>query len=139
MALYDLNNPIDKQKAISKMKNALEKKCVIELKEKRNRTLRQNSYLYLILTWFGLEYGCSTGFAKHEYFKKEVNIDIFAIRNKQGNLIDLKSTKDLDTVEMTTAIDKFRNWSGQEGIYLPSPDEKEFLKEIELQESRNRY
>jgi hypothetical protein len=39
---------------------------------------------------------------------------------------------------MTTAIERFRNWSSQEaGVYLPSPDEREFLREIEMEIYRN--
>jgi hypothetical protein len=40
----------------------------------------------------------------------------------------LRSTAELTTAEMTTAIERFRNWSSAvAGIYLPSANEQEFL------------
>lgn len=139
--IYDLRNPIDRQKATDKFQKLLDDKDVIELKKKMNRTPKQNNYLHLILTWFSLEYGCSLDYAKKNYYK-ELSKDIYVVKKvvKSGREIDdLRSSADLDSAEMTITIDRFRNWSGQNGIYLPSPDEKEFLKEIQIQESRNRY
>lgn len=140
--LYNLKNPIDKQKAVARFKSLISKDCVIELKEKQNRTIRQNNYLHLILTWFSLEYGCSMEYAKHSYFK-EMNKNIFEetkTSKKSGKeFTQFRSSRDLDSAEMTICIDKFRNWSGQNGIYLPEANEHEFLKEIQIQESKNRY
>lgn len=44
----------------------------------------------------------------------------------------LRSSRDLDTGEMTTAIDRFRNWASMEaGINLPSPEDNEWISFIE--------
>lgn len=141
--LFNLKNPIDKQKAVDRFKSLLDEKCIIELKKKMKRTKRQNRYLHLILVWHGLEVGLSLDFVKRKYFKKKVNPDLFCIEvvNKVTGKVeeDLRSSADLDSVEMTTAIDRFRNWSGQGGVYLPRANERDFLAEIEVQESKNRF
>ena len=53
--------------------------------------------------------------------------------NKKGKIIKtLRSSSELSTGEMTLAIERFRNYSSaQAGIYLPSPNENEFLLHIQ--------
>lgn len=137
--ILDLNKETDRSKFKIRSNELYEARKVVEIKEKRGRTLNQNNYLHLILTWFAIEYGSSMAYVKHEYFKKEVNPEIFEIKDKSGKVTDVRSTADLDTAETTKAIDRFRNWSGQAGIYLPTPDEKDFLREIEIEAGRNNY
>lgn len=57
------------------------------------------------------------------------------INRKTGEIRDSwKSINDLDSAKMTTAIERFRNYSSKEfGLYLPEPNEEEFLEEIEKQ------
>jgi hypothetical protein len=80
-------------------------------------------------------------FVKQEYFKRHINPDIFLVEVEDkhlGKVSVLRSSRDVDSAEMTTAIERFRNWSSQEaGVYLPSPDEREFLREIEMEIYRN--
>jgi hypothetical protein len=143
--LYNLKSEIDKTKARKRFSELIEKDTIIELKEKRRRGSQQNRYLHLILGWYGLEYGCSMDYVKLEYFKKLVNKDLFIFQKevKNGKTIEeIKSSADLDSVEMTEAIDCFRNWSSSDNggnIYLPSPNEQSFLDEIEVLISQNNY
>lgn len=141
--LYNLNSEIDRSKYKKRSEQLLEKRDIVELKAKKPRTSNQNSYLHLILGWFASEYGASNEHVKQKLFKVHVNPDIFEIvvQNKINGkeFTDLRSSKDLDTVEMTKAIDRFRNWSGQNGIYLPEANEKDFLREIEVQINNNRF
>ena len=52
--------------------------------------------------------------------------------------MDLRSSANLDTKEMTTAIERFRNYASKEaGIYLPSPEDLSQLQEIENQTKNN--
>lgn len=44
---------------------------------------------------------------------------------------DIRSSADLSTAEMSTAIDRFRNYSADNGLYLPQPNELVYLQEIE--------
>lgn len=117
-----------------------ESACVIELKKKVNRTLSQNRYLHLIISWFAVETGYTLEDVKREYFKKLCNPEIFLKEQKGilGEIISIRSSADLDSKEMTTAIERFRNWSAKEaGIYLPDANEDEWLKQIEIEISKH--
>lgn len=63
--------------------------------------------------------------------KNTAILDNFARKrtNKRGYEVEyLRSSRDLDTQEMTTAIERFRNYSSAEcGLYLPAPHEGESL------------
>ena len=87
---------------------------------------------------FALEYGETAEYIKQEIFKKQVNRDIFIFQfanKKTGEIRDeFRSTSDLDTKELTVAIERFRNWASKEGgIYLPEPKDLALLNEIEYQ------
>lgn len=141
--IYDLNNILDKER-FKRRCNALYKQGgIVDLSAKKERrTIPQNAYLHLILGWFAMETGNTLAFVKQEYFKRHINPNLFVIDKIDpylGHVQALRSSRDLDTAEMTTAIDRFRNWSSQEaGIYLPSPDEQAFLREIEIEMYRQK-
>ena len=140
--IYDLSRHTDKDR-FKRRCNALYKQGGrVELTEKKDRrTLPQNAYLHLILGWFAIEVGHRLEFVKQEYFKRHINPDIFLVEVEDkhlGKVLVLRSSRDVDSAEMTTAIDRFRTWASQEaGVYLPSPDEREFLREIEIEIYRN--
>lgn len=141
--IFNLKSDFDKQKFKDYCNKLYAEGCAVELKKKcSNRTLSQNSYFYLMLGWFACEYGCSLDEAKVDWFKREVNKAIFERTkiNKQGKeVIYLRSSRDLDTAEMTLAIDRFRNWSASIAkIYLPAPNENEMLLYIEQEIERHK-
>ena len=117
------------------MNKLYQQKALVEVKKKLpNRTLAQNSYFYLLLSWFSLETGYSVEEVKIDIFKRLCNRALFEreITNKQGKTINvLRSSSDL-----TTAIDRFRNYSAAEGIYLPAPNEHDFLTHIQKEIER---
>ncbi|PIF44331.1 hypothetical protein CLU96_1275 [Chryseobacterium sp. 52] len=137
--IFDTSNPDMRKKAIDRVKNLLEKKAKIEVLEKRrNRTYSQNNYLHLILGWYALEYGDTLEEIKQEHFKRIVNRDLFItefINYKTGEVRERwRSTTELDTKEMSTAIERFRNYSVKTlNIYLPEPKDLVHLEEIENQ------
>ena len=139
--IFKSSNPIDRKKAVDKLNLLLLKDCYFELTEKQQRSLKQNRYLHLIISWFALEYGDSVEFCKYEFYKKTCNFEIFAVEktNKITGeiLIVMRSSASLSVEEMTKSIDNFRNWSElTAGIYLPSSNEVLFLSEIEYQISK---
>lgn len=74
---------------------------------------------------------------KQKYFKLLCNKELF-VREKEdeflGHVKYSRSSADLDTGEMTMAIERFRDWASQEaGIYLPEPHETEMLEQIEIE------
>lgn len=141
--IYDLNNEFDQQRFKSRCNALYKRGGMVELTEKKmRRTTPQNAYLHLILGWFAMETGNSLDFVKREYFKKHINSEIFTIEKDDeflGKVQVLRSSRDLDTAEMTVAINRFRDWSSSEaGIYLPSPEEQAFLQAIEIEMMRHK-
>lgn len=143
--IYNSTNKFDVEKAKTRFNWLLENNKTFELTEKRaKRSISQNSYLHLILSWYALEYGETMEYIKQDVFKKEINKDIFQTEytNKKTGEIrtDWKSTSNIDSKEMTTAIDRFRNYSSKEaGIYLPEPNDMAFLQQIENEIKNNSY
>lgn len=141
--IYDPKNPFHVEQAVQKIKYFIQKGKRFELKEKKKRrSISQNSYLHLILTWFAIETGYTLEEVKQEIFKKHVNSTIFYEGEFEGKIKNVKverfrSTASLDTAEMTLAIDRFRDFSSKElGIYLPEPKDLATLQEIENEISK---
>jgi hypothetical protein len=138
--IYDIRT--QKEKFLIRVAKLLEKQATVELTEKNYKTVQQNRYLHLIITWFAIENGTEIEWAKQEYFKKLSNTEIF-VRKLWDNVTQeekfyLRSITDISKEEMTLAIERFRIWSAQNGTYLPEPSETEFLKHIELQAQQNK-
>lgn len=134
--IYDLSNPYDREKFKRRVNALYQRQNVVELNEhKPRRTTPQNSYLHLLLGMFAMETGNTLEFVKQEYFKRLVNPDLFVEHRYDkylGEIEVLRSSRDLDTGEMTTAIERFRNWAAAEaGIDLPSPDDGDWISYIE--------
>lgn len=130
--IYNLNNEYEAPKFKEKVERLLQEGAMVELKKIHpKRSLAQNNYLHLLLGYFGSEYGLSIEEVKLDIFKRTCNADLFkrAHANKKGIRVEfLRSTAELTTAEMTTAIERFRNWSSAvAGIYLPSANESEYL------------
>lgn len=139
--LYNLSNPVDRQKAIQKFKKLLDENAKIDITSKKGRTLKQNSYLHLILQYFSCCYGDEMQYCKRQFFKIEANKELFQYQrvNKQtGEVrIALRSSKDLNTKEMTLAIDRFKHYSASIGIILPEAEQKHFIFEAQKEVAKN--
>lgn len=135
--IFHLSNEFDRQRAQERFDFLLKNGKKIELKErKEKRTTPQNRYLHLVLSWFAWEYGETLQYVKQEFFKKIVNEEIFKTEYANFRTGEIrtawKSTADLDTATLTTAIERFRNYAAKEaGIYLPEPSDLVYLEEIE--------
>lgn len=130
--LYNLNNEHEVPKFKDKAEKLLAEHATVEIKKVYpKRSLAQNNYLHLLLGYFGSEYGLSIEEVKLDIFKRLCNPELFkrSHSNKKGVRVEfLRSTAELSSAEMTTAIERFRNWSSAvAGIYLPSANENEFL------------
>lgn len=142
--IFNSKIEFQKNKAISLFNLYLEKNKTFELREiKPKRSISQNSYLHLILSWYALEYGETFEFIKQEVFKKQINKDIFEfefVNKKTGKIrVAYKSTSILDSKEMTIAIERFRYYASKEaGIYLPEPKDLAILQEIEIEIKNNK-
>ena len=136
--IYDLNDPHDVNRFSCRANKLIDKKKTVELREITTRSLRQNNYLYLILTAFAIETGYSVECVKQNFFKMKCNENIFVqtVDGIFGTEITLRSSASLTKAEMTIAIDRFRNWSANNGYYLPEPNETETLRKIAVEQSK---
>ena len=133
MAVYDLDTDIDRERYRRRTEALLTKRAVVELSEhKPKRSLSQNNYLHLLLGEFAMQTGNKIEYVKREYFKRECNAELF-VRSEVDKLTKkevavLRSSRDLDTGEMTTAIERFRNWAAEiAGIDLPDAEDRAWL------------
>ncbi len=115
---YDLNNPVDLARFETKVLSLKLNKKKIELKEiRQNRTIKQNSYLHVVLSLYGIYSGYTLEEAK-TLFKRLAGL----IYEKDGNKF-LKSTSDMDTKELTDFIEFIRSKASIEGCYIPTSEE----------------
>lgn len=148
MAIFNLKNPYEAQNFIDYVRELLEGSnkadfCMVELKKKHpQRTLAQNRYFYVLLGYYAQEFGYSIDEVKQDVFKRLCNEDLFVRTrtNKRGNEVKyLRSSSELSTTEMTMAIERFRNYSSAvAGLYLPAPNESNFIAYCEQQIERYR-
>jgi len=141
--IYDLKNEYQVVEFKEYVLKLIESRSVVDLKKKSpNRSLSQNAYLHLILGYFACEYGCSLDEVKIDFYKRVCNKVIFerTMTNKNGKeVVYLRSSADLTTSEMTTSIDRFRNWaSAQADIYLPAPNEDQLIIHIQREIEKNK-
>ena len=136
--IYNLNDSHDIERFSCRANKLIEQQRTVELKEVTTRSLRQNNYLHLILTAFAIETGYSVQCVKQNFFKMKCNEFIFlqTVDGMFGKEMILISTADITKEEMSTAIDRFRNWSANQGFYLPEPNETETLKKIAVEQSK---
>lgn len=144
MALYDLSNPLQKEQFKVRAAKLAESGKIVELAEKKpKRSLKQNAYLHICLAYFASETGNELDYVKRQYFKLLCNKDIFVRETDDpylGHIKVLRSSADLDSAEMATAIERWRNWSSNTaGIYIPSPDEERLIQLMELEIDRNKF
>ena len=137
--VYDLSSDFQRKSFLARMDNLMEKGAVVKLTEKAFRSPNQNRYLHLLIGVVAIETGNTLEDAKKWYFKETCNPDLFHVqhRDKMGNCIDhIRSTAELTKEEMSTAIDRFKRWGAENGIYMPNPDDASLLKAIEIEMGR---
>ncbi|PXX26249.1 hypothetical protein C7967_11510 [Thalassospira sp. 11-3] len=138
--IYDSKVELDVAMATQRFKWLIKSGKRFELTEKKaKRSLSQNSYLHLLFGWFGLQFGYTREETKQRIFKEVVNPEIFYEGDKDGivKIERWRSTADLKTDEMALAIDRFRNFSAEHGVYLPEPKDLVIIQQIENELSKN--
>lgn len=142
--VYDLNTDLDRARFERKVVALQNKRALVELSEKKpRRATSQNAYLHLLIGEFAMQTGNTLDWVKQEYFKRHCNSELF-VRMKSDELTKrevevLRSSRDLDTGDMTTAIDRFKHWAASEcGIELPDAEDRDWLGYIEREMQHNR-
>lgn len=133
---YNLAQPLDKERFLARAVTLADKGAAVEMTEKVQRSLNQNAYLHAIIGAVAMECGTTLDYAKEHYFKRLVNPALF-VREKQDKFLGkteiLRSSADLTKEEMSDAIDRFKTWAAEQGMYLPAPGDKELLHYIEIE------
>lgn len=143
MSVYNTSQPLQREQFLTRAKFLADKGCVIEIRERRpQRTYKQNAYLHTLLAYFGCQIGETLDYVKTNYYKIECNSDLFCVtvydKVLKKEVRRLRSSASLSTDEMTTSIERFRNWSSAQcGIYLPSPTDHYAMVELEREIERN--
>jgi len=138
--LYDLASDLDRQRATKRWEYLLQRNAVVDLTEHVQRTNSQNAYLHVLLGLLAMEFGERIEYVKQNYYKELVNPALFVMRKDDrflGERVELRSSRDLTKEEMAESIDRLKVWAAEQGIFLPSADEKEFLARIEAEMRRN--
>lgn len=137
MARFHPADPRDYLEILDFINLAKEKNFDIDLKRfYQKRSNPQNRYLHLALGYFAHCYGCTLNEAKEIYFKQYACRDIFLVEteDKNGNKAAyLRSTADLNTVEMSNAISNFVAYASCNGIEIPPPDDEIGIRYCERQ------
>ena len=135
--VYDLSNDIHRQLFSKRAERLLERRGVVELCEKQQRTIRQNDYLHLLLGALALETGTTLAYTKEQYYKREANAALFVrVRRDewlQKDVEVLRSSRDLTKEEMTFSIQRLKMWADSNGFCLPDESDEAVLREIKLQ------
>ena len=143
--LLDLTKQFEINKAETKLSQLIKKGAKIELTEKKAmRSVKQNSYLHAILTIFAVEYGETIEYTKQTIFKATVNADLFIYERTNkitGEIREaLLSSKDISKDEMIIAIEKFRKFASENGIYIMDAEEfKQNYFLVQQMEEENKF
>lgn len=131
---FNLSNNLERRKAELYFSKLCEDMKKIELKEIKNiRSLSQNAYFHVVVSLFGIEFGYTKEEAKT--LLKRVNGLVYEKNNKQF----LKRTRDMKSNELSDFIEWIRNYSSNQGCYIPTS--KEYIEnrfEIDKQIETNK-
>lgn len=142
--IYNLSSPLQAKNAEARLQLLKEREAVVEITEKKGRrTNSQNAYLHVLLAYLATQIGEREEYVKLYYFKALCNPSLFLydVEDKyMGRIQAIRSTAELTTAEMTTAIERLRHWAIQTiGVYLPEPNEEDLLHEMGIEIERNKH
>jgi len=116
--ILDLSDNVDHMKAKVYFEKLLKEQSAIELKKIHNRrTNQQNRYLHALFALYAGEWGLTT-----DECKTVVKRELGYVYEKHGQKF-LEHTSGMDTKKLTGFIDRFRNMSASQGLYLPTAEE----------------
>lgn len=141
--MYNLTNPVDAKNFQIRCEKLIDKGAMVEMTEKKPRSLNSNNYLHVILDYFATQTGNTLEEAKQIYYKQVCNPDLFVTKINDKLLgcerIKVKSINDLSQEEFSLSIDRFRNWCASVAeIYIPSSEEYIELLHIQYEAERQK-
>ena len=141
--IYDLNNELQREAYKKRFVSLYNKRATVELTDKTNRTLNQNSYLHALIGFAAIEMGEPFEYVKQSWYKERSNKDLFVKEHfdkDSGEVIYfLISTAKLTKEEMSLSIDRFRNWLAiEKELKTPDPDNTKALNKLQTEIERNK-
>lgn len=124
MARFRPSDPRDMMAAYDFLNKAKEQNFDVELKKYYpRRSNKQNRFLHFLCAYFAHQYGCTEYEAKQVFLKEYACPFIFKVEKefKGEKMSYYRSTADLDTAEMASAIRNFIDFANMHGIMLPEP------------------
>jgi hypothetical protein len=132
---YDLSIKEELLSARNRITYLAKKNKKVSIKQINDRrSINQNSYLHLLLGYFGSHFGYTLEESKMIY--KRVSSDIY-FYTKRG-IKFIRSSADLNKEDMAKTIDRFMSISSEAGLDLPPATNKEWLMRIENEIEKNR-
>ena len=132
---YDLSIKEELLSARNRITYLAKKNKKVSIKQINDRrSINQNSYLHLLLGYFGSHFGYTLEESKMIY--KRVSSDIY-FYTKSG-IKFIRSSADLNKEDMAKTIDRFMSISSEAGLDLPPATNKEWLMRIENEIEKNR-
>lgn len=143
---YNLKNPLEIDQFKGRVTELRNKGAMVELTEKKPRSLQQSKYLHLMLSKFALEYGYTLDEVKTHFYKSVVNPELYVrerVDKFSGEIYKyVRSSTELTSDEMSKSIEAFRDFWFEEGGYrFPSSDEYIALLHIQhdVERQSNEY
>lgn len=135
MAKYNGNNPIDNQRATVRVQQLIKKGAFFEIREITNKSLSQNNYFHLIVSYFAVMMGYDLFHAKQIIVKQQICSDVFKVdkvnRFTGEMYTTYRSFATLTKEETTYVIDKFIHYVAKNmNITLPDPNNLTYSNEI---------
>lgn len=125
---YNLHNSVELGKFKDRADELIKTGAIVELTEKKPRSLQANKYLHLMLSHFALMYGYTLDEVKTHFYKVVVNPDLYVrerVDKFSGEIYKyVRSSTELTSDEMSQSIEAFRQyWFEEDGYNFPSSDE----------------
>lgn len=134
---YDTRHDEQAQAAADYVIKLIDQKAIVEVKKvSTKRSLSQNSYLHLLLSICGIEWGYSLAEIKINW-KRDIAPSIFAYEKNDQWFV--RSSARLDSAEMTKAIDLLKKYAAEQGLILPDANEQEKLMYYENLIEQSQY
>ena len=119
---FDANIELDAKKARTYLENLIKEGSRFEIvKKNKQRTIKQNAYLHVCITLYGIHFGLSIAEAKTD-LKRDCPYHDFTRYQKNGRLY-LASTSNYTTDQAGMFIDWLRTYAGKNGCYIPTSEE----------------
>lgn len=103
------------------------------IKKRKRKSVSNNAYLHVCIKLFAIEYGYNLDEAK-TILKRNCH---FMVYEKNGSKF-LRRVRDMDNLECADFTTWIRNYSSQQGLYIPTPEEY-ILHQHEIDKEINKH